>query len=127
MPGYHGLDARNILATCLQKFCRVKDVALWDMVAAGHGFLCSMLDDLLLREFFTILLFASGPFSDAFVFGLQCLDWVQIDGLRALNSFSENTRRVGRPVHTWVSMSQHFCRHNQLETGENVPRTNFFG
>lgn len=30
-----------------------------------------MLDDSLLREFFTILLFASGPFSDAFVFGLQ--------------------------------------------------------
>ena len=67
------------------------------MVVTGHGFLFSMLDDSLLREFFTILLFASGPFSDEFVFGFQCLDWVQLDGLRALNSFSENTRRVGRP------------------------------
>ena len=53
-------------------------------------------------NFFNILLFAGAPFTDAFVFVLQCLDWFQIDGLRALNSFSKKTRRVGRPVHTWV-------------------------
>ena len=42
---------------------------------------------------------------------LQRERWV----VRALNWLSENARRIGRPAYTWGSVTQQFCKYNQLE------------